>query len=60
MRNKLGMISQKMEAMSDYYLEKMLSESGQFRAYNEFHQVTKQSKRAQELEQRREKRERLR
>lgn len=58
--NKLEMKSRKPEAMANYYLEQMLSESGQFRAYNEIHQEQKQNKRARELEMLREKREKLR
>lgn len=60
MRTKVEMKCRKPEAIADYYLDKMLSESGQFRAYNEIHQEQKQTKRARELELLREKRGRLR
>ncbi|HEY9730514.1 MAG TPA: hypothetical protein V6C89_01295 [Drouetiella sp.] len=60
MRNRVDMQKQKPEAMSDYYLEKMLSNSAQFRAYNEIHQGQQQTKRVQELQIRQEKLDRLR
>lgn len=60
MRSKIDMKTLKPDAMADYYLEKMLSDSAQFRAYNEFHQDQKYAKRAQQKQARQEKQGRLR
>ncbi|MBS1956432.1 MAG: hypothetical protein JST89_19755 [Cyanobacteria bacterium SZAS-4] len=60
MRSKIDMKTLKPEAMADYYLEKMLSDSAQFRAYNEFHQDQKHTKRVQQKQARQENRGRLR
>jgi hypothetical protein len=60
LRNRVDMQKQKPDAMSDYYLEKMLSDSAQFRAYNEIHRGQQQTKRVQEQQIRQEKLVRLR
>lgn len=48
------------ESLNNYYLEKVLSESAQLRAYNEHQQTQRLNRRVEELKQRQETRERLR
>lgn len=58
--NKINMRSQTQEGMDNYYLEKMLSDSAQFRAYNELHQRQVENRRAVEMQERLDKLECLR
>ncbi len=60
MRNRFNMKTQTAEGMADYYLEKMLSDSAQFRAYNEVHQQRQETRRAEQVQERLEEQGRLR
>ena len=60
LRNRFNMKNQTSEGMADYYLEKMLSDSAKFRAYNEAYQRQIENRRIAEIQQRLEEQERLR